>query len=63
MTKQKQGAIIISVVALVFIGLQVGLDVQTGLAGLFIMGMAAGLVLSEQMSKDAKGEARQSQAG
>ncbi len=54
MTQQLKGATVIAAVSLVCIGLQLGFNIQTGLAGLFIMGMAAGLVIGDQMTRDAK---------
>lgn len=54
MTKHHKAALLTAAVAAAFIALQIGLDVQTGLAGLFIMGMAGGILIGDEMSRDAR---------
>ena len=53
MTQQLKGAILCAVVAVVFITLQIALDIQTGTAGVFVMGVAGGLLIANQMTKPA----------
>jgi len=52
MTRQLKAAALTFGVALTFVVLQLGFDVQTGLAGLFVMGMAAGLLIGDCMVRD-----------
>lgn len=54
MTRHHKAALLTAAVAAAFIGLQIGLNVQAGLAGLFIMGMAGGILIGDEMSCDAK---------
>jgi len=54
MTRHHKVALLTAAVAAAFIGLQIGLNVQAGLAGLFIMGMAGGILIGDEMSCDAK---------
>jgi hypothetical protein len=54
MTKQRKAGVLAFIVGIAFVGLQVGLEVQTGLAGLFVSGMAGGLVVGDVMARDAK---------
>lgn len=51
MTQQLQAAILCAVVAVVFVVLQIAFQVQTGTAGVFIMGAAGGLLLGNQMAR------------
>ena len=51
MNKQRKGAALAFVVGLIFVALEVVFQVQTVMAGVFIMGMAAGLLLGDQMAK------------
>ncbi len=54
MTKQTKGAIVAAAVSLVFLVLEIAVGIQTGLAGIFIMGMAGGLLVGNEMAKPAK---------
>jgi hypothetical protein len=51
MSKQQKGSALAFGVALVFIALEITLHVQTGIAGVFIAGMAGGLLIGDQMAK------------
>jgi hypothetical protein len=51
MTRQVKGAILSAVVAAAFVALQLIFDVQTGVAGVFVMGVAGGLFIGDQMAK------------
>ncbi len=50
MNKQRKAAALAFVVALVFVGLEIAFDIQTGLAGIFVMGMAGGLIIGDRMA-------------
>jgi hypothetical protein len=54
MGTHRKGALLAFVVSILFIALQVCFDVQTGLAGLFVAGMAGGLLIGGEMARDAK---------
>jgi hypothetical protein len=51
MNAQRKGAALAFVVALVFIALEIVFDVQTAMAGVFIAGMAGGLLVGDQMAR------------
>ena len=51
MARQLKAAILCTVVAALFVALQLVFRIQTGLAGLFIMGMAGGLLIGNQITK------------
>lgn len=51
MTRQLQAALLCAVVAVLYVALQIVLRVQTGTAGVFIMGVAGGLLIGDQMAK------------
>ena len=53
MTRQRKAAVLTFIVAIVFVALQVGLQVQTGLAGVFVAGMAGGLLVGEEIARRA----------
>jgi len=53
MTRQVQGALIAAAVALIFVALEVIFKVSTGIAGVFVMGMAGGLLIGNEMAKPA----------
>lgn len=53
MTKQRKGGVLAFVVGLAFVGLQLGFGVETGLAGLFITGVAGGLWIGDAMARSA----------
>lgn len=57
MTKQVKGALIAAAVGLVFVALEIVFKVTTGLAGVFVMGMAGGLLVGNEMTKPAKAAA------
>jgi hypothetical protein len=52
MTKQRKAAALAFVVAITFIALQLSFGIQTGFAGVFVAGMAGGLLIGEEMAKD-----------
>ncbi len=54
MSKQQKAAALALVVGLAFVALQFGFDIQTGLAGLFVTGIAGGLLLGDAMERGAK---------
>ena len=54
MTRHHKAALLTAAVAAAFIGLQIGLNVQTGFAGLFIMGMAGGVLIGDELPRDAR---------
>ncbi len=49
MTKQRKGALIAFVVGLVFVALEMLFEIRTGLAGVFVVGMAGGLMVGDEM--------------
>ena len=53
MNKQLKGAALAFVVGLAFIALQMVFQVQTGIAGVFVVGMAGGLLVGDQMARSA----------
>jgi hypothetical protein len=53
MTRQRKASLLSAVVAIVCVALQFAANIQTGLAGLFIMGMAGGLLIGDEMARDA----------
>jgi len=57
MTRQVKGALMLVVVALLFVALEARFKVTTGLAGVFVMGMAGGLLIGHEMAKPAKAAA------
>ena len=58
MNRHRQGAALAFVVALVFIALQIVFHVQTGIAGVFVAGMAGGLLIGDQMTRGPSASAR-----
>ncbi len=50
MNKQRKAAAVAFVVALLFVGLELAFDLRTGLAGIFVMGMAGGLIVGDRMT-------------
>ena len=54
MNKQVKAALMVAVVALVLVSLELLLKLSTGLAGIFVMGMAGGLLIGNEMVKPAK---------
>jgi len=54
MTRHRKAALLALAVGIAFVALQYGFGVQTGLAGLFITGMAGGLALGGEMARPAK---------
>lgn len=52
MSTQLRAAILTALVALVFVALELALEVQTGMAGIFVFGMAAGFWISDRMVKE-----------
>jgi uncharacterized membrane protein YciS (DUF1049 family) len=50
MNKQRKGAALASVVGLAFVVLEIAFHVQTAIAGVFIVGMAGGLLVGVQMA-------------
>ena len=51
MSRQLKASILCAVVAIIFVVLQVAFQVQTGTAGVFVMGVAGGLLIGDQMAK------------
>lgn len=51
MTKQRKGALIALVVGLVFVALEMLFQIRTGLAGIFVVGMAGGLMVGDEMTR------------
>ena len=54
MTQQVKGSLMVGMVAIVFILLDILFDIKTGTAGVFVMGVAGGLLVSNDMTKPAK---------
>jgi hypothetical protein len=54
MTRQLKGAGIAGVVGLLFVLTEIVFKVSTGIAGVFVVGMAGGLLVGDQMAKPAK---------
>ena len=52
MTRQLKSAAMTFVIGLMFIGAEYGLRVRTSLAGIFIVGMASGLLLGDRIAKE-----------
>ena len=48
---QIKAALIAAVVAIVLVVLQLTLDVATGIAGVFVMGMAGGILVGDRLPK------------
>jgi hypothetical protein len=51
MNKQLWGAALVFPMGLTFIALELLLHLQTALAGVFVVGMAAGLLLGDRMAR------------
>lgn len=51
MTRQLKAALLCAVVAVLFIALQIVFQIQTGMAGVFVMGVAGGLLIGNQMTR------------
>jgi len=51
MSQQLKGAIITMAVGFMFVAFEFMLKVRTSLAGIFILGMGAGLLLGDRMGK------------
>lgn len=51
MSTQLKGAAVTFVVGLMFIGAEIEFHAHTSLAGIFIVGMAAGLLLGDRLGK------------
>ena len=49
MSRQLKGAILTSAVAAVFLVLEIAFGIRSGIAGIFVFGMAGGLVVGDQM--------------
>lgn len=54
MTKQRKAAVLALVIGIAFVALQFAFDIQTALAGVFVVGMAGGLLVGDEMARDAK---------
>ena len=54
MTKQRKAAVLAFTVGVAFILIELGFNLQTGLAGLFVTGMAGGLLIGDAMTRRAK---------
>lgn len=53
MSVQLKGAIITMVIGFMFVAFEFTLKVRTSLAGIFILGMGAGLLLGDRLGKHA----------
>jgi len=53
MNKQRKGAALAFVVGLAFIALEMASHIQTAMAGVFVVGMAGGLLVGDQMARGA----------
>ena len=51
MTRQLKAAALAFVVGLVFVGLEMVFHLQTAIAGVFVVGMAGGLLLGDRMAR------------
>jgi hypothetical protein len=51
MTRQIKAAVLCAVIAVLFVALQIAVQIQTGIAGVFVMGVAGGLLIGNQMAK------------
>jgi hypothetical protein len=51
MTRQIKAALIAAGVGFVFVVLEIIFTVSTGIAGVFVMGMAGGLLVGNEMAK------------
>jgi hypothetical protein len=51
MNKQRKGATLALGVGLVFVGLEILFHVQTAIAGVFVVGMAGGLLIGDEMAR------------
>jgi len=51
MSRQVRASILCAVVAALFVALQVAYRIQTGIAGVFVMGMAGGLLIGNAMAR------------
>lgn len=51
MSKQRKGALIAAVVGVVFVGVEMLFELRTGLAGIFVLGMAGGLMVGDEMER------------
>jgi hypothetical protein len=54
MTTQVKAALIAAVVGLIFVALEIVFKVSTAVAGVFVIGMAGGLLIGDQMAQPAK---------
>lgn len=54
MTLHLKAALLTGVVAVLFVVLEVALDIKTGMAGVFIMGSAGGFLAGNQIVKSEK---------
>ena len=51
MNRQLKAAVLTLVIALLFVGLQLAVGVQTGLAGVFVLGLSGGLLIGDLMAR------------
>ena len=51
MVKQRTGALIAFLVGVGFVGVELAFGIRTGLAGLFVTGMAGGLLVGDVMQR------------
>ena len=54
MTKHRKAALLAFVVGIVGVALQFTLHIQTGIAGVAVVGMAGGLLIGGEIARDAK---------
>ena len=54
MTQQHKGALMVGAVSVVFVLLEILFDIKTGMAGVFVMRVAGGLLVSNDMASPAE---------
>ncbi len=52
MTRQMKGALLAFILGLVFVALEFAFHLKTAIAGVFVVGMAGGLLLGDRMARD-----------
>lgn len=55
--RQLKASILCAVVAVIFVALQIAFRVHTGMAGVFVMGVAGGLLIGNEMARAPRSEA------
>lgn len=57
MTPQLEAALLCAILAVLFVALQMLFTLQMGIAGVFVMGMAGGLVIGDSITRAASRKA------